>query len=312
MDSIAAPVIDIQFPTITVCQDEAKPYDNWGPLELFLNNLAFECKESEKGPYGQLPICNDTIKIRNDFKFLIELISKRMNRMMLDENLQDLSLLQDDYDLMDKIAVALTEGDLDEKSLSNLPNQNFAVKNGDIKYILKALINETDDIDWSFFGYFYYNYDAETVNCSSIQCEQNLKTVWSVAQTLSDVTNSYGILFGSLLAEFIPEFFDEFNRKSYTYTKIRDSDMCNKMDTEQKSIHGFFSSLSKYFGFEQNETISIYDIPAILNTPTNLEYGEFRMPQSFIFTLCDGNHSLQNVQGCYSNWKHYSENPEGK
>ena len=84
MDSIAAPVIDIQFPTITVCQDENKPPDNWAPLELLLNNLAFECNENDIYPH--LPSCNKTTKIREDFKFLIELVSRSIKAMMQKED----------------------------------------------------------------------------------------------------------------------------------------------------------------------------------------------------------------------------------
>ena len=43
LDSIAAPISMIQFPTVTICQDEYKRPDNWAFLETILNNLAFEC-----------------------------------------------------------------------------------------------------------------------------------------------------------------------------------------------------------------------------------------------------------------------------
>ena len=47
MDSIAAPIEDIQFPTVTVCQDEFKEPDNWAAIEAILNNVAFRrCKEN--------------------------------------------------------------------------------------------------------------------------------------------------------------------------------------------------------------------------------------------------------------------------
>ena len=44
LDSIAAPINMIQFPTVTICQDEYKPPDNWAFLENILNNIAFECR----------------------------------------------------------------------------------------------------------------------------------------------------------------------------------------------------------------------------------------------------------------------------
>ena len=33
MDSIAAPIKNIQRPTVTVCPDEDTPPDNWAPIE---------------------------------------------------------------------------------------------------------------------------------------------------------------------------------------------------------------------------------------------------------------------------------------
>ena len=55
LDSIAAPISLIQFPTVTVCQEEYKPADNWAYLEKILDNVAF----------GE--DCKRTKKVRNDF-----------------------------------------------------------------------------------------------------------------------------------------------------------------------------------------------------------------------------------------------------
>ena len=40
LETINAPIEDLQFPTVTVC--DQKPADNWGPIEKVLNSLAFE------------------------------------------------------------------------------------------------------------------------------------------------------------------------------------------------------------------------------------------------------------------------------
>ena len=45
LDSIAAPVTSIQFPTVTVCQEEFHPKDHWAILENILNFVAFECTD---------------------------------------------------------------------------------------------------------------------------------------------------------------------------------------------------------------------------------------------------------------------------
>ena len=47
LDSIAEPIDSIQFPTVTVCRDQANvPPDNWAFLENLLNFLAFKCYSS--------------------------------------------------------------------------------------------------------------------------------------------------------------------------------------------------------------------------------------------------------------------------
>ena len=53
LDSIAEPISTIQFPTVTICQDEYKPPDNWAFLETVLNNVAIECNDDEYNESGE-------------------------------------------------------------------------------------------------------------------------------------------------------------------------------------------------------------------------------------------------------------------
>ena len=75
LDSIAAPVTSIQFPTVTVCQEEFHPKDHWAILENILNLVAFECMDDPNILYSEerysLPLCDETAKVREDFQFLI-------------------------------------------------------------------------------------------------------------------------------------------------------------------------------------------------------------------------------------------------
>ena len=74
LDSIAAPVTSIQFPTVTVCQEEFHPKDHWAILENILNFVAFECTDDPEyvSEYGySLALCDETMKVRSDFQFLI-------------------------------------------------------------------------------------------------------------------------------------------------------------------------------------------------------------------------------------------------
>ena len=56
VDSIAAPIDLIQFPTITICQDETRQPDNWAFLETIFNNIPFECNTE----------CNTTEQTREE------------------------------------------------------------------------------------------------------------------------------------------------------------------------------------------------------------------------------------------------------
>lgn len=78
LDSISAPVKELQFPTITVCPENYRPPDNWAALENILNLVAFECGLKKKwNSYNQnyepetLPSCNSTLDIRHDFEYLL-------------------------------------------------------------------------------------------------------------------------------------------------------------------------------------------------------------------------------------------------
>ena len=72
LDSIAAPINSIQFPTVTVCRDETvEPPDNWAVPEILLNLLDFRCEyqnwQIDFGVY-----CNVTEPLRKDFQFLLK------------------------------------------------------------------------------------------------------------------------------------------------------------------------------------------------------------------------------------------------
>lgn len=70
MDSIAAPIKELQFPTVTVCPQNNKPPDNWAALEILLNFVAFECGKSQYDV--SLPPCDITKDVRQDFGYFLE------------------------------------------------------------------------------------------------------------------------------------------------------------------------------------------------------------------------------------------------
>jgi hypothetical protein len=65
LDSIAAPIDLVQFPTVTVCSEKNTPPDNWSYLEKVLNFLSFDCHDEKDSNYKRLSdvTCNDTQKL---------------------------------------------------------------------------------------------------------------------------------------------------------------------------------------------------------------------------------------------------------
>ena len=97
LDSIAAPINMIQFPTVTICQDEYKPPDNWAFLETILNNIAFEC--STDNDDENLPPCEKTTKIRNDFEDVIQSVVQKFRAWLMNPEYHTTSV----YDVLSNI-----------------------------------------------------------------------------------------------------------------------------------------------------------------------------------------------------------------
>ena len=71
LDTIVAPIEDIQFPTVTVCPDESHDPDNWAAIETILNNFEFSCGTDVHNTGSYTIPCNNTKEVREDFQFLI-------------------------------------------------------------------------------------------------------------------------------------------------------------------------------------------------------------------------------------------------
>ena len=81
LDSIAKPISYIQFPTVTICQDEYKPPDRWAYLESILNYVEFDCD-----PDTYACDRNRTQKVRNDFGNLIDSVESKFKGWLLNPN----------------------------------------------------------------------------------------------------------------------------------------------------------------------------------------------------------------------------------
>ena len=78
LDTIAAPIDDIQFPTVTVCNDYiVNPPDNWALLENLMNLINFDCRSAIDVD------CTSSDLVKKDFEFLIESTTDGLKKWVL-------------------------------------------------------------------------------------------------------------------------------------------------------------------------------------------------------------------------------------
>ena len=123
LDSIAAPINSIQFPTVTVCTDN-EPSDNWAFLDKILDHLAFSCSKSEND-------CNETEILRNDFESSLEAFINVFLKIRYDEVPKNFFYYYSGYNAMNTLLVQIKNLTLEDKmptfnDLKKLQVENFA------------------------------------------------------------------------------------------------------------------------------------------------------------------------------------------
>ena len=117
MDSIAAPIRDLQFPTLTACTSQNKSPDNWSALEVILNFLAFTCSATDViSDTRNLTYCNDIEKIRKDYKHLIDQTLRQFAKIVKSNGIGFQSHLstQPDENLNQELALQLQKNFTEE------------------------------------------------------------------------------------------------------------------------------------------------------------------------------------------------------
>ena len=263
LETINAPIEDIQFPTVTVC--DQKPADNWGPIEKFLNPLAFECYN---------PISNSckesTKEIRKDFKFLIASIVEGYLELIngIDyKTLMEASRFKDEIDhynqsgIIDIVAEILRQGkkeDLIVESIKQFATGNNVVPGPGMLPSSIITIKVIED----FFG---ANYTTDTfLNCSSEVCQEYQKDAVRILIMMS--LTREGIPFGSFITQFIHlKNYKSFGSCRHDLCGYGDINIkCNILNEDEKILHEYFTILSKSFGFNDTELLSLYDLPGML------------------------------------------------
>ena len=262
LDTIAAPIEDIQFPTVTVCNDYIEnPPDNWAFLENVLNQFKFECFNANE--------CNSTEPLRKDFKYVTQQVVDTYTKWLFkEENLgQSFRILEAPEASIVKIAT---------QKIFNLLNEMVSNGKYDFNEMMKYPVNYFQmriDVLVSDLGLQNSSQSFAENVCNTTIC---LKTK-VLANLIHQITNNnddlYHVNFGSFLRNFIT--YDSFNLTEPTYlTKCIMSpfrclkNVCKRMQYFERKLHTFFADLSSLIGFE--EKLSIFELPGLLSYVQNM------------------------------------------
>ena len=260
LETISAPIDEIQFPTVTVC--DQKPPDNWGPLEKVLNSLAFECSEPTSN-------CKESTKeIRKDFKFLItsfveaclELLDGMDFKTLTEARIfKDEIAYYNETGVIDLVAEVLKQEKYED--LLDIAIQNFATR------VISFYQNNAMEIKNAFEA----NYKTDNLqSCAPEICKDQKKAV-RILLMLRWIRQ--GVPFGSFLTQFIhSNKFKSFGSCRHDLCDYWDdmSIECNELDENEKKLHEYFTEISKLFGFNESEILSLYELPGMLTD--NLDY----------------------------------------
>ena len=284
LDTISAPISDIQFPTITVCQET--PPDNWALPEKILNLLAFECTNDPESLK-----CFDLSKqIKNDFKFLIKSFITKLKLLLKDIDATILTKTwhgsiekYNQSGILNRVAEIISQGELEKL-------EDAAIQYFSSKVEMRKIVGELGN-------------DYPIVPCTSETCKKNQDEAMRTLLILRDFEN--GMSFGSFITHFI-----HLNElKSFGSCRNDDNNnmACNSMMVScgwdpftngELKLQKYLTHLSIFFGFNDTELVSLYDIPGILANHLDFErkvlmdnlLGDW--PQAYLYTCCQ--EGLQN------------------
>ena len=303
LETVSAPIEEIQFPTITVCDKKAP--DNWGLLEKVLNLLAFECTND---PHSN---CIENAKeIRKDFKFLITPFVNEYKELL--DNINYTTLIEapmfkyeiksyNESGVIDLVAEALNQGKFEE--LKDVAIKKFATYHA-LRDDTFSNIRQVEDDIRELFG---TNYAAAT-NKNKQNQEEAVRMLLLLRWT------TYGLPLGSFITQLINiNKFKSFGscRQNQYYSGIIEgivngcsfwSDLrinCDEIDGNEQKLHEYFALLSKSFGFNELKLLSLYELPGMLaddldyvnaigsdGFPMQSDYLLGDIPQAYLYSTC--------------------------
>ncbi len=295
LDSIAAPIKLVQFPTVTVCPEALTPPDNWAYPELILNGLAFECYQEVHGDLGIYPDCESAASLREDYKDLIKEMVDTLRGMMASNNFEGMRVVNARFLNLEtsvKTLCLVRDKKLSLNDIFTATQKEFGRQSNSFRAM---------DLITNFTGY--------TRGCCNYNCLQKLQNLHNVVNLYSTtlrimLATQLNMPFGSLLVHFLnatgaADSFD-FHRQAKESSNELAGQFCKNMNKVDTRVHELFGELSELTGFDKR--LSLFDIPSMVAAmswksamyPSNVDI--------FPVSHCNYKQEIKAYLDCTSRW----------
>ena len=292
LDSITAPIDDVQFPTITVCS--ADEPDTWAFLENVLNNVVVECNNPKE--------CAKTNPLRQDFQYIFETFGDLFEDYLSFNQFNDTNEVIVSNDLLlswihdPKFTIPL------RTMLDKTENETFNVIELDkfsakyfamADYAVEKIENYINGSTLEYYRNYKLGYDELSI---SKYCPTNLDeckrvvAMWKLIYWMALSKAKFGTLLKNtaFLEQWVS--FGLKNKIGDVTNKFRFglfNDVCQTLSPREKDLHEYFKSLAKLVGFSDLEKVSLHDLPAMLSS--NIEDINWPpvMGQLFLYSVCE-------------------------
>ena len=280
LDSISAPIRFVQFPTVTVCPDLTNPVDNWGYLEKLLNHVEFSCDAYHKN-------CNRTQKVRDELvNTIISKVMKKVVSMHINNPASPIWYTTSSWDELQGIWYSVIRAE----TANHIANKRLSlndISNG----ALNSFVKKTSFPHWLNT---IANYTEECQICNMPPCNKACEGLMKIATSYLDAAelllHDHHIPLGLFLTTFAnltgteigPVTWSTFD-DTHIYSIVED---CLKVSQHEKIMHKYFAELGVALGFEENETLSLFDIPSIMSKLDNEDTIVKEASQVFIHSHC--------------------------
>ena len=299
LDSIAASIKDVQFPSVTVCPERFTKPDNWALPQLILNSFAFECYE--KSPNSvEFPNCTVTKKLREDFvdEIVKELQSKFMS-WAYDPDVQ-FYRVKSDLTMLDGLAIAMKQKNFSLAELKSIYVDNFGIKTDQV------VTKELHDRFMLFKGF-----------CKDDGCK-SLANVTKIVKLVGKMllSTGKGIPFGTFLRSFIEVLDSDENKSSLSNAKLynlgsKNIYRCRDISDMEESFHSILNKIAIAFGLSNNVTISLFDISSMVSTFDFENTNDMGNKDVFAYSQCQHESKLFVIDQCKFKWMEYLQGRKG-